>query len=43
MQETFLRLCRGARTYEPRTAFKTWLYRLRRMWPGTKCAGGSIP
>ena len=28
MQETFLRLCRGARTYEPRTAFRTWLYQI---------------
>ncbi len=28
MQETFLRLCRGARRYEPRTAFRTWLYQI---------------
>jgi RNA polymerase sigma-70 factor (ECF subfamily) len=28
MQETFLRLCRGARAYEPRTAFRTWLYQI---------------
>jgi RNA polymerase sigma-70 factor (ECF subfamily) len=28
VQETFLRLCRGARTYEPRTAFRTWLYQI---------------
>ncbi len=28
MQETFLRLCRGAPTYEPRTAFRTWLYQI---------------
>lgn len=28
MQETFLRLCRGARSYEPRTAFRTWLYQI---------------
>ena len=28
MQETFLRLCRGARTKEPRTAFRTWLYQI---------------
>jgi RNA polymerase sigma-70 factor (ECF subfamily) len=28
MQETFLRLCRGAPRYEPRTAFRTWLYQI---------------
>jgi RNA polymerase sigma-70 factor (ECF subfamily) len=28
MQETFLRVCRAARTYEPRTAFRTWLYQI---------------
>jgi len=28
VQETFLRLCRGARTYEPKTAFRTWLYQI---------------
>jgi RNA polymerase sigma-70 factor (ECF subfamily) len=28
MQEAFLRVCRGARTYEPRTAFRTWLYHI---------------
>jgi RNA polymerase sigma-70 factor (ECF subfamily) len=28
MQETFLRVCRAARAYEPRTAFRTWLYKI---------------
>jgi RNA polymerase sigma-70 factor (ECF subfamily) len=28
MQEVFLRVCRAARTYEPRTAFRTWLYKI---------------
>jgi RNA polymerase sigma-70 factor (ECF subfamily) len=28
MQEAFLRVCRAARTYEPRTAFRTWLYQI---------------
>lgn len=28
MQETFLRLCRAADRYEPRTAFRTWLYQI---------------
>ncbi len=28
MQETFLRVCRAARRYEPRTTFRTWLYRI---------------
>jgi RNA polymerase sigma-70 factor (ECF subfamily) len=28
MQETFLRVCRAACTYEPRTTFRTWLYQI---------------
>ncbi len=28
MQEVFLRLCRAAGTYEPRSAFRTWLYQI---------------
>ncbi len=28
VQEVFLRVCRAAGTYEPRTAFRTWLYRI---------------
>ena len=27
-QEVFLRVCRAARTYEPRTAFRSWLYQI---------------
>jgi len=28
MQEAFLRVCRASATYEPRTAFRTWLYKI---------------
>ncbi len=27
-QEVFLRICRAAKTYEPRTAFRNWLYQI---------------